>query len=203
MQETVNFCSKYIELEKIKTRAEQNQGQSLPWSLQWSNLIQLQTDCCHLSAHCPTLLSGILNLSLLVMAMLKICLFHTYVLRFLFWNKSQLTYLKICYQHLKSRCIKEKWIKLKRVLFHPPFMWMKFYFITLHAFLLSTHGSCWFSHRLRQYQRYLPPRKLVQQISFKGSFKTKKTGGGCKYEKLNYEAHCNHIPDSSFQEKQQ
>ena len=90
-------------------------------------------------------------------------------------------------------------------------MWMKFYFITLHAFLLSTHMSCWFSHRLHQYQRYLPPKKLVQQISFKGSFKTNKKKknwgvggwGGGKYEKLNYEAHCNHIPDSSFQEKQQ
>ena len=33
--------------------------------------------------------------------------------------------------------------------------------------------------------------------------KQKKTGRGGKYEKLNYEAHCNHIPDSSFQEKQQ
>lgn len=89
-------------------------------------------------------------------------------------------------------------------------MWMKFYFITLHAFLLSTHMPCWFSHQLHQYQRYLPPKKLVQQISFKGSFKTNKQknwGGGewdgGKYEKLNCEANCNHIPDLSFQEKQQ
>ena len=137
------------------------------------------------------------------------CWKPTYAVRFLFWNKSQLTYLKICYQHLKSRCIKEKWIKLKRVLFHPPFMWMKFSFITLHAFLLSTHRSCWFScwfsHWFRQYQRYLLPRKLVQQISLKDSFKTKKSvggGGAGGYEKLNHEAPCNPSP-THLSERQQ
>ena len=49
-----------------------------------------------------------------------------------------------------------------------------------------------------------PQGSLYSKFHSKVVLKQKKRGGGGgKYEKLNYEAHCNHIPDSSFQEKQQ
>lgn len=51
-------------------------------------------------------------------------------------------------------------------------------------------------------------KKLVQQISFKGSFKTnKQKNWGGEWDGVNMKnspgANCNHIPDLSFQEKQQ